>query len=275
MTTITTIGRRNIKAFQGILPQVPAGDDVFRFGLIDNGSPVAAVELNNSEGICEITSIFVVPQKRRKQYGRACIMAAERVAKQNKMVAIRASYCTDKEISDFFSFCGFVVEDGDAMIEVSKNAFVESKKTSGFLDRSVPSSVRSLSALNKKEVRSLEKMLENNGYETFISKVPYCLQDLSKVHMSKEGNVDACFLADGQEDSLFITLMLNTSGRESVLLGMMSGLNEAVTKGSYDFNRICFFAEDSRIPELLKSVLEDENAMESRILTQNAVKMLI
>ena len=98
MTTITTIGKRNLKAFQGILPDVPAGDDVFRFGIIDNGSPVAAVELNNSEGICEINSIFVVPEKRRKQFGRACILAAERLAKQNKMIAVKASYCADKDI---------------------------------------------------------------------------------------------------------------------------------------------------------------------------------
>ncbi len=273
MTTITTIGRRNIKAFQGILPQVPAGDDVFRFGLIDNGLPVAAVELNKSEGICEINSIFVVPEKRRKQYGRACILATERLAKQNKMAAIRASYCTDKGISDFFSSCGYIIEQGDTMYEISKEAIVDSKNAARFSGKSTPSSVKSLSVLNKKEIRSLEKMLEKNDYEVFISKVPYCQQDLSMVHISKEGKVDACFLTDDHEDSLFITLMLNTSGRESVLLGMLTGLNETVIKGSNNFSKICFFAEDDRVPQLLKSVVGD--VLESRILTQSAVKIIV
>lgn len=275
MTSITTIEEKNIKEFQGILPETETGDSCFRFGIIVDGTPAAAVELNNADGICEINSIFVVPEKRRRDLGRTCLAAAEELARQNGMWALKASYCTDSVMSDFFSRCGFIIEEGDTMYEISKNDIVSSRFFSKLSGKGNKDNVKSLSELDKKKSRSLDEFLKDNGYESYISKVPYCEQDISKVHISDDGRVDACLLADDQLTDIFVTLLLNASGRESVLLDLISGAKDKIIEKSYSFENLRFFAEDERIPALMRTAIGDDGLIRESVLTQSAVKRIV
>lgn len=273
MATITPIGAKNFSYFQPILPSEPMGDSCFRMGLIDGARPVGAVEINKSDGLCEINSIYVPESERRRGYGKQLLDAVERLSKENGLFGLQADYSASKELSGFFEANNFFVVDGDTIYELPLEAFLKSPLLERYCSGKSGRTVFPYGMLTARQTLDMQALFERGGYDVYAAKELFPDDALSQICLDENGKIDGAFLISGTDARLVFALLITaTKDNLSQIRALFTGFLDACKKDGRNFDTLAFYAENMRILELVEKIVPDKSVLTDKVLTQVAVK---
>lgn len=273
MATLTTIGKKNEAYFKGILPIQPIGDSVLRIGLIEEGRPIGAMELNKADGLCDINSIYIIPDMRRKGYGSELLNAAIRLSAENEMYGLWADYQTDEGLSAFFQKNGFQVLDGMMMYDFPLDAFFDAPLIKKYTNNKVLGKASSLEYLTSVQKKELRDFLARGGYDPFATQSLLCDEALSHISFDKNDRISGVLCISEAENRLVIALLLTGSPDNTAeIITLFQSYARAARKQGKAYDTISFYADNDKVLEIVHAIVKDESKLHGEIRTQTAMR---
>ena len=270
MRTITIITEGNSGYFEPILPEGKSSSpDVMRLGVIEDGAPAAAAEVQMRDGICEINSFFVVESYRRKGIGTDLLDAVIRLAKDSSLNGIRVDYEKILGFSEFLEKNGFYVVPGNPVYQVPMKALINTKWVRDALTAKEDKRLTSLKTALIREKRSLKMLLDKHGYDMESIYYMDSDEDLSMVFRNRYGAVFGVVLAAERDGDVFVTLLISDLNDSKVVINTLSRMVAATFHWRKMPEKFSFFAESKNLLPFLTKMVGKES-ISSEVLTESA-----
>ncbi|MCR5411068.1 MAG: GNAT family N-acetyltransferase [Lachnospiraceae bacterium] len=215
---ITKITKENERFFLPLFPKTARtpSPDLVRLGALDDEGAVSGVlSARIGEHRIDITSLYVIPERRRQGIARQIIKTLEAVVEGSGVEAIICDYLEDASSSAFFKAVGYDIFPGVKQYYFSVGEFLRSHMSLRHIAGRDHHGISFVADLTSEKRRELENRLRFNAYDPDWSTAGF-----------KEDRYISCMLADNYDRSVTIIWLHSDSEDPLVILRHFRALSE-------------------------------------------------
>ncbi len=226
---LVKIDENNRKYFEHILfdGETEAHELGVQIGIVDENIPAGAVSMVFDLPFCYITSIYVIPEKRRQGLGRKLLEVCERFAEDVGALRIDVNYTIDAPgLNDLLVGLDYISRKEQKVYEftteelLSSDFVAQCKKQKDMGAMFMP-----YDSMSDEEKTKLYKSLMKEGVEFSDSRYKSFDGKLSGVAMDKNGEIYSALICTSDGDRVNVNLLQgfkdSTKGVIAVLLGFL------------------------------------------------------
>ncbi|MCR5452005.1 MAG: GNAT family N-acetyltransferase [Lachnospiraceae bacterium] len=254
---ITGIGKNNLDFFKPII----FGDSTKKperlmVGVIQEGYPIAAGVMESSKGIGIITSIFTLPEFRKKGAAGMILDAFFRVASHSGLERIEIDYTSNyKSMSDFLIAEGFNVFPGEKLYRVSCKKIITSPKATVFFKKTKMGKTFCMEDIGSIQQHEVEKYLESKDLSELRDR---CENKMIFVSYDPAKKIEGVMLCFNYDKETRVELMLAEGKSPIVPLKLIQILIFKMKEYGLVDNNISFLAMNPHVMHLFTSVFGED-----------------
>lgn len=274
--TITRIDKTNEAFFNALLFEAAerTGPNILRLGVIDGGAACGAAAFELSGTTAQLTSIFVVPDSRRRGAGRALLEAFFSLARGTDVSSLSVTYLPEPQdsLTGFFDAMGFACFAGSPAYAVSYAEAKRSDRLQTYLAKAdTTGRILSFAEFSGTQRREFDRILHTFGAALPEIAVGSFSQELSCAFFCRTGEITASLLCAECGERLNIDFLFSRANSAGPTLALVAWLADRIEARGHEPERIAFLAANPIVPAIAdelfgKGMLPDGGAKYGVIL---------
>ncbi len=267
---ITRIGKNNFPYFEMFL-----GDNMSRgdgaLGVIEDGEAIGASVYNVSDGICYLKHIEVLDEYRRKGAGSLMLRAAEKAMQNHGIDKFLAYFDEDEDVISFLEDAGFTCAPTMPIMSFKIDSLLESDGLKKIEEKATKYHCRYIDDISSDDKAKLIEIANKEGFSKALFAEGEYDPDLSFTVFFNESPVGV-LLANLNEDTVYITLLMNSGGNGSLeVMTMIAEFIRVVKTESGTIKKICYAEGNERITQSLNRMFKGDIVIEQESMSWAAV----
>ena len=271
MRKVTGIGKGNEAYFEPLLMGTAAGEDILRFGVIEDGAAAGVMAVAASDGRADILWIYVLEEYRRRGIAREMLETfLDEAQDQESFVGVSAVYPHSEAMDTLLTSEGFLVIPGEPICMIDTADALNSERLQNILSTKIAPSVESLEELGLMERKQLQNLLLHGRIQGQDLQILGYDQQLSAVVTEEEGGPEAVLLAGRDHERCLLQFLYNSRSDEpDNLLQLVRYLTQAI-QGDESLKQLCFSPESAHIRRFAEKLVSDPELIREEVLTRVA-----
>lgn len=252
--TITRIDKTNRAFFDAFLFEAAerTGPNILRLGVIDDGAACGAAAYELRGATAQLTSIFVIPDSRRRGAGRALLEAFYSLVQGTDVSSLSVTYIPEPQdgLNDFFAAMGFACFDGSPAYTVSYAEAKRSDRLQTYLAKAdTTGRILSFTEFSGVQTHEFNRILRTYGATFPEVAVGSFSRELSCA-FSRKGEITAALLCAECGERLNIDFLFSRANSAGPTLALVAWLAARIEARGHEPERIAFLAANPIVPAI-------------------------